>query len=69
MIINNIVKDLETNRSKALDGRQQYNNRQYSSIGLCNNSQWTYYTLFRPCFVFSACFDCPSNKIPTNLTK
>ena len=37
-------------------------NRPYSSIGLRNNSQWTYYALFHPCFVSSACFDYPSNK-------
>lgn len=37
-------------------------NRPYSSIGLRNNSQWTYYALFHPCFVASACFDYPSNK-------
>lgn len=37
-------------------------NRPYSSIGLHNNSQWTYYALFHPCFVASACFDYPGNK-------
>lgn len=39
------------------------NNRPYSSIGLCNNSQWTYYALFHPCFVSAACFNYPSNKV------
>lgn len=98
MITNNIVKDLESNRSKAFARRERYNNRYhktihrnkqtkelvgydtmapinvlavryvdsnnrpYSSIGLCNNSQWTYYALFHPCFISSACFDYPSNK-------
>lgn len=38
-------------------------NRPYSTIGLCNNSQWTYYALFHPCFVAAACFDYPSNKV------
>lgn len=38
------------------------NNRPYSSIGLCNNSQWTYYALFHPYFVSAACFDYPNNK-------
>ena len=37
-------------------------NRPYSAIGLCNNSQWTYYALFHPCFVSAACFDYPRNK-------
>lgn len=126
MIINNIVKDLETKRSKAFARLERYNNRYrfcgvlrklraklykavdncynrdtlhrskqqeqaytkelvgydtmapvnvlavrlvdsdnrpYSSIGLCNNSQWTYYALFHPCFVSSACFDYPNNKV------
>lgn len=99
MIINNIVKDLETKRSKAFARLERYNNRYhrdtlhrnkqtkelvgydtmapvnnlvvrlvdsnnrpYSSIGLCNNSQWTYYALFHPCFISSACFDYPNNK-------
>ena len=37
-------------------------NRPYSSIGLRNNSQWTYYALFHPCFVAAACFGHPGNK-------
>lgn len=44
-------------------------NRPYSSIGLRNNSQWTYYALFHPCFVAAACFDYPGNKILANSTK
>lgn len=44
-------------------------NRPYSSIGLHNNSQWTYYALFHPCFVAAACFDHPGNKILANSTK
>lgn len=35
----------------------------YSAVGLCNNSQWTYYALFHPCFISSACFDYPNNKV------
>lgn len=38
-------------------------NRPYSAVGLCNNSQWTYYALFHPCFISSACFDLPNNKV------
>lgn len=38
-------------------------NRPYSSIGLRNNSQWTYYALFHPCFISAACFDYPGNKV------
>lgn len=37
-------------------------NRPYSSIGLRNNSQWTYYALFHPCFIALACFGHPGNK-------
>lgn len=44
-------------------------NRPYSSIGLHNNSQWTYYALFHPCFISAACFDHPGNKILANSTK
>lgn len=37
-------------------------NRPYSAIGLCNNSQWTYYALFHPCFIVAACLGYPNNK-------
>lgn len=37
-------------------------NRPYSAIGLCNNSQWTYYALFHPRFIAAACFGYPNNK-------
>lgn len=37
-------------------------NRPYSAVGLCNNSQWTYYALFHSSLIFASCFGYPSNK-------